>query len=114
MKSTDVKHIGTNKTLKSRIELDGSILRPDIIVLQDDGLLIVKRNWHLFTIRKTFLCFSDIKSFKIHRGLVKAKITIEKKKSGNFSLRGFSVHDAKYIKDFLKFKTKLPRITHSA
>ena len=104
----------SNKTLKSRIELDGSVLRPDIIELKDDGLLIVKRNWHLFTTKKTFLCFSDIKSFRINRGLVKAKITIQKNKSKNFNLRGFSIHDAKYIKDFLKFKTQLPRITHTA
>lgn len=114
MKASDIKHMGSNKTLKSRIELDGSLLRPDIIVLQDDGLLIKKRNWHLFTIKKTFLCFSDIKSFKIHRGLIKAKITIQKKKFGNFSLRGFSVSDAKYVKDYMKSKTQLPRITHSA
>ena len=103
---------GSNKTLKSRIDLGGSLLRPDIIVLQDDGLLIVKRNWHLLSIKKTFLCFSDIKSFKIHRGLVKAKITIQKKKFGNFSLHGFSISDAKYVKDFIKSKTQLPRITH--
>ena len=114
MKPSYTKRMDSNKTLKSRIELDGSVLRPDIIELKDDGLLIVKRNWHLFTTKKTFLCFSDIKSFKIHRGLVKAKITIQKKKSKNFNLRGFSIHDAKYIKDFLKFKTQLPRITHTA
>ena len=35
-------------------------------------------------------------------------------KSKNFNLRGFSIHDAKYIKDFLNFKTQLPRITHTA
>ncbi len=109
-----MEYTDSNKTLKSRIELGGSLLRPDIIVLQDDGLLIVKRNWHLFTVKKTYLCFSDIKSFKIHRGLVKAKITIQKKKFGNFGLRGFSISDAKYVKDYMKFKTKLPRITHSA
>ena len=103
---------GSNKTLKSRIDLGGSLLRPDIIVLQDDGLLIIKRNWYLFTVKKTFLCFSDIKSFKIHRGLVKAKITIQKKKFGNFSLRGFSISDAKYVKDYIKSKTQLPRITN--
>ena len=103
---------GSNKTLKSRIDLGGSLLRPDIIVLQDDGLLIVKRNWYLFTVKKSFLCFSDIKSFEIHRGLTKAKITIQKKKFGNFSLRGFSISDAKYVKDYMKSKTQLPRITH--
>ena len=109
-----MEYTGSDKTLRSRIELGGSLLRPDIIVLQDDGLLIVKRNWHLLTVKKTFLCFSDIKSFKIHRGLVKARITIQKKKFGNFGLRGFSISDAKYVKDYMKFKTQLPRITHSA
>ena len=109
-----MENTGFNKTLSSRIELNGSILRPDIIVLQDDGLLIIKRSWHLLTIKKTFLRFSDIKSFKIHRGLVKAKITIQKKNFGNFSLHGFSISDAKYLKDYMKFKTQLPRITHSA
>ena len=109
-----MEYTGSDKTLRSRIELGGSLLRPDIIVLQDDGLLIVKRNWHLLTVKKTFLCFSDIKSFKIHRGLVKARITIQKKKSGNFGLRGFSISDAKYVKDYMKFKTQLPRISHSA
>ena len=109
-----MEYTGSDKTLKSRIELGGSLFRPDIIVLQDDGLLIVKRNWHLLTVKKTFLSFSDIKYFKIHRGLVKARITIQKKKFGNFGLRGFSISDAKYVKDYMKFKTKLPRITHSA
>ena len=109
-----MEYMGSDKTLRSRIELGGSLLRPDIIVLQDDGLLIVKRNWHLFTVKKTFLCFSDIKSFEIHRGLVKAKITIQEKKFGNFGLRGFSISDAKYVKDYMKFKTQLPRISHSA
>ena len=109
-----MEHTGSDKTLKSRIELGGRLFRPDIIVLQDDGLLIVKRNWHLFRVKKNFLSFSYIKYFKIHRGLVKARITIQKKKFGNFGLRGFSISDAKYVKDYMKFKTKLPRITHSA
>ena len=99
----------SKKIFKSRVDLDGSILRPEKLVFCENGVTFKKPNWFLITVRKTFISYSNLTSFKLKRGLVKAEVIFKSNDSTEIKVKALSIKDAKEIKLLIKNNTNLPR-----
>lgn len=100
----------SKKIFKSRVDLDGSILRPEKLVFCENGVTFKKPNWFLITKRKTFISYSNLTSFKLKRGLVKAEVIFKSNDSTEIKAKALSIKDAKEIKLLIKNNTNLPRL----
>jgi hypothetical protein len=64
----------------------------------------------LITVRKTFISYSNLTSFKLKRGLVKAEVIFKSNDSTEIKAKALSIKDAKEIKLLIKNNTNLPRL----
>lgn len=101
---------GTNKrnkvsfsyTFSSKIILGGSILTPDKLIIDQDGVTYLKRNKYLIGVDRSFLSFSDISYVKIDRRLINSTVIISSKGSKGIRATNFSISDAKKIESLIK------------
>jgi hypothetical protein len=89
-------------SFSSKIILGGSILTPDKLIIDQDGVTYLKRNKHLIGVDRSFLAFSDISYVKIDRRLINSTIIISSKGSKSIVAKNFSVSDAKKIEILIK------------
>lgn len=89
-------------TFTSKILLGGSILTPDKLIIDQDGVSYLKRNKHLIGIDRSFLSFNDISYVKIDRRLINSTIIISSKGSKGIRAENFSIFDAKKIETIIK------------
>ena len=99
----------SKKIFKSRVDLDGSIFRPEKLVFCENGVTLIKPNWFLITDKKTFISYSNLTSFTLKRGLVKAKVIFKSNDLTEIKAKALSIKDAKEIKLLIKNNTNLPR-----
>ena len=100
----------SKKIFKSRVDLDGSVLRPEKLIFCANGVTLIKPNWFLLTNNKTFISYSNLTSFTLKRGLVKALVTFKSNDSTEIKAKALSIKDAKEIKLLIKNNTNLPRL----
>ena len=86
----------------SKIILGGSILTPDKLIIDQDGVTYLKRNKYLIGVDRSFLSFSDISYVKIDRRLINSTIIISIKGSKGIRATNFSISDAKKIESIIK------------
>jgi len=89
-------------TFSSKIILGGSILTPDKLIINQDGVTYLKRNNYLIGVDQSFLSFSDISYVKIDRRLINSTIIISSKGSEGIRAENFSVSDAKRIESLIQ------------
>jgi hypothetical protein len=89
-------------TFSSKIILGGSILTPDKLTIDQDGVTYLKRNKYLIGVDRSFLSFSDISYVKIDRRLINSTIIISSKGSKGIRATNFSISDAKKIESIIK------------
>ena len=89
-------------TFSSKIILGGSILTPDRLIIDQDGVTYLKRNKYLIGVDRSFLSFSDISYVKIDRRLINSTIIISSKGSKGIRATNFSISDAKKIESIIK------------
>ena len=89
-------------TFSSKIILGGSILTPDKLIIDQDGVTYLKRNKYLIGVDRSFLAFSDISYVKIDRRLINSTIIISSKGSRGIRAENFSISDAKKIESIIK------------
>lgn len=89
-------------TFSSKIILGGSILTPDKLIINQDGVTYLKRNKYLIGVDRSFLSFSDISYVKIDRRLINSTIFISSKGSKGIRAENFSISDAKKIELIIK------------
>lgn len=89
-------------TFSSKIILGGSILTPDKLIIDQDGVTYLKRNKYLIGVDRSFLSFSDISYVKIDRRLINSTIIISSKGSKGIRAENFSISDAKKIETIIK------------
>jgi len=89
-------------TFSSKIILGGSILTPDKLIINQDGVTYLKRNKYLIGVDRSFLSFSDISYVKIDRRLINSTIIISSKGSKGIRAEKFSISDAKKIELIIK------------
>ncbi len=89
-------------SFSSKIILGGSILTPDKLVIDQDGVTYLKRNKYLIGVDRSFLAFSDISYVKIDRRLINSTIIISSKGLKGIRAENFSISDAKKIESIIK------------
>lgn len=89
-------------SFSSKIILGGSILTPDKLIIDQDGVTYLKRNKYLIGVDRSFLAFSDISYVKIDRRLINSTIIISSKGSKGIRATNFSIKDAKKIDSIIK------------
>ena len=89
-------------TFSSKIILGGSILTPDKLIINQDGVTYLKRNKYLIGVDRSFLSFSDISYVKIDRRLINSTVIISSKGSRGIRAENFSISDAKKIERLIK------------
>ena len=89
-------------TFSSKIILGGSILTPDKLIIDQDGVTYLKRNKYLIGVDRSFLSFSDISYVKIDRRLINSTVIISSKGSKGIRATNFSISDAKKIESLIK------------
>jgi len=89
-------------SFSSKIILGGSILTPDKLIIDQDGVTYLKRNKYLIGVDRSFLSFSDISYVKIDRRLINSNIIISSKGSKGIRAENFSISDAKKIESIIK------------
>ena len=89
-------------TFSSKIILGGSILTPDKLIIDQDGVTYLKRNKYLIGVDRSFLSFSDISYVKIDRRLINSTIIISSKGTKGIRAEHFSISDAKKIETIIK------------
>lgn len=89
-------------TFSSKIILGGSILTPDKLIIDQNGVTYLKRNKYLIGVDRSFLSFSDISYVKIDRRLINSTIIISSKGSKGIRAENFSISDARKIESLIK------------
>jgi uncharacterized membrane protein YvbJ len=89
-------------TFASKIILGGSILTPDRLIIDQNGVTYLKRNKYLIGVDRAHLSFSDISYVKIDRRLINATIIVSSKGSQGIRATNFSISDAKKIEKIIK------------
>lgn len=95
------KHI-----FKSAITRGGSILTPDIIVIEKDNLTYRKRNKYLLNVDSTSMKISNISSIELDTSLLGTDIIIKSFGEGTILCKKFSLRDARKIKKLIQNKQK--------
>ncbi len=89
-------------SFSSKIILGGSILTPDKLIIDQNGVTYLKRNKYLIGVDRSFLAFNDISYVKIDRRLINSTIIISSKGSKGIRAENFSISDAKKIESIIK------------
>lgn len=89
-------------SFSSKIILGGSILTPDKLIINQNGVTYLKRNKYLIGVDRSFLAFNDISYVKIDRRLINSTIIISSKGSKGIRAENFSISDAKKIESIIK------------
>ena len=82
--------------------MGGSILTPDKLIIDQNGVTYLKRNKYLIGVDRSFLSFSDISYVKIDRRLINSTIIISSKGSKGIRAENFSISDARKIESLIK------------
>lgn len=102
-----------SNAIKSRVVLDGSLPRPEKLILSTNGVTFIKPKWYLILKNKTFIPYRELTSFSLKRGLVKAKLFFKSNDSTVINDRGFSISDAIAIKRLIKKTQNYPEMVKS-
>ena len=101
-KNRILKNKSFSYTFTSKIILGGSILYPDKLIVDQDGVTHLKRNKNLIGTDKSFLSFDDISYVRIDRKLINSTIIVSSKGSKGILAENFSISDAKKIESLIK------------
>lgn len=88
-------------TFKSSIIRGGSILTPDIIIIEDDAVVYKKRNKYLINVDTITIPISKITSVELDTSLWGTDIIIKTQGMGKIVAKNFSKSDAKKIRNLI-------------
>ena len=99
---SDLKSTTFEYSFSSKLILGGSILTPDRLFLDQNGVTYQKRNKYLVGVDESFLAYGSISYVKIDRGVINATLIISSKGSQGIRAANFSLSDAKKIEKIIR------------
>lgn len=80
---------------------DYNIFRPNVVTITDDFIEFRKRDWHMLTTDKLKIHFGGIRSIKVDKGIMGAKLLIGEGSEKLVEITGLSKKNANLLYDLV-------------